>query len=501
VHSLEPRRCPDKEFARAAQRAVRSLFVAVPRRLHAEVTELSPLIKRRSNRRPFLQVTGVLLVAGALVAGVVQGASAAKKPPIRFVVGFKGLAPIDQSLARWKSRPKGESRVGVSKSTIRLGQTIPQSGPLAAQSVFSQAEHDFFDRVNQAGGIYGRKINLISKDDAFDPSRSIQATQELIQQDKVFAIFNSVGTVPHAADFPYILQAKVPDLFVGTSALWTGYPARTNVYAGYPSVALEFLILTKDACAKTKGLRISVIYQNDSLGGAGLKGIQFAAKQSGCSVVNSVGFDPSTQDFTSVTQQAVTSSTQELMVVAFSPAQTGPILKVVRQTLGSKIPIAITSGSAVPATASIVGDNAMAGVRAARFHYGMADPSSQAVASIKALGAANNRQVNDTYVVGVMWAQAMMRALLVAGPDLTRQGLIQAMNNGFKKWECMVCLAPITYSASAHWSITAMQPAQWSPSLQNFVPAGKTVNFTGPGINSFIGDNPDLKSLVLAMKL
>lgn len=459
---------------------------------------MSPFTIRRA--RP-LGLVAALGLAAVIAVGASQAASAAKKPPVRWVPGFTGLAPIDQSLAMWKKRPKGESRVGVSKTSITLGQTIPASGPLAAQSVFSQAEHDFFDRVNRAGGIYGRKINLISKDDAFDPSRSVQATQELIQQDKVFAIFNSVGTVPHAADFPYILAAKVPDLFVGTSALWTGYPARTSVYAGYPSVALEYLILTKAACAGTKGLRISVIYQNDSLGGAGLKGIQFAAKQAGCTVVNSVGFDPSTQDFSSITQQAVTSKTQELMVVAFSPTQTGPIIKYVRQTLGSKIPIAITSGSAVPATAQIVGDSAMAGVSAARFHYGMADGSNKGVAAIKALGAANNRQVNDTYVVGVMWAQAMVRALLLAGPDLTRQGLVQGMNHGFNKWECMVCLAPISYSPAAHWSITAMQPAQWSPSAQNFVPSGKTVNFTGPGINSFIEDNPDLKALIVALKL
>jgi branched-chain amino acid transport system substrate-binding protein len=116
---------------------------------------------------------------------------------------------------------------GVTSTEILLGGTVPLSGPASPFGVVGPGANAYFKYVNAHGGVNGRKIKYLYRDDGYDPSKTIDRTRELVQQDKVFAIFNSVGTEHNLAIRGYLNAVKVPQLFVGTgaSAIGRGHKA------------------------------------------------------------------------------------------------------------------------------------------------------------------------------------------------------------------------------------------------------------------------------------
>src|ERR1700710_959532 len=156
---------------------------------------------------------------------------------------------------------------GVTDTEIKLGQTSPYSGPASAYSVIAKAQLAYFKMINDQGGINGRKINLISLDDAYSPAKTVEQTRKLVEQEEVAAILNPLGTPTGLAVRKYLNDKKIPQLFVGAGAtLWgdhehfpysigfqASYQAETAVYAKY--------VLTKKPDAKT-----ALFYQNDDAG-------------------------------------------------------------------------------------------------------------------------------------------------------------------------------------------------------------------------------------------
>ena len=107
-----------------------------------------------------------------------------------------------------------EIRPGVTDTEIKLGQTVPYSGPASAFSSYGRVMTGYFKMVNEAGGINGRKINLISLDNAFSPPKAIEQTRKLVEDDGVLADVGTVGTTPNVAIQKYLNGAKVPHIFV-----------------------------------------------------------------------------------------------------------------------------------------------------------------------------------------------------------------------------------------------------------------------------------------------
>jgi branched-chain amino acid transport system substrate-binding protein len=107
---------------------------------------------------------------------------------------------------------------GVTSTEILIGGTVPLSGSASAFGTVGPGANAYFKYVNAHGGVFGRKIRYIWRDDGYDPSRTIDQTRELVQQDKVFAIFNTVGTEHNVAIRGYLNAVKVPQIFGGTGA-------------------------------------------------------------------------------------------------------------------------------------------------------------------------------------------------------------------------------------------------------------------------------------------
>jgi branched-chain amino acid transport system substrate-binding protein len=156
---------------------------------------------------------------------------------------------------------------GVTDTEIRIGQTAPNSGPLSSLSIFGRIEAAYLRKINESGGINGRKINLISLDDAFSPPKTVEQTRKLVESDEVLAVVGSIGTPTNLATSKYLNSKGVPQILVLASTPklddpdnlpWTTtfmmpQPVETRIYA-------EYLLKSKPDA------RIAVIYQNDDLG-------------------------------------------------------------------------------------------------------------------------------------------------------------------------------------------------------------------------------------------
>ena len=107
---------------------------------------------------------------------------------------------------------------GATDTEIKIGNIMPYSGPASAYGVIGKTEQAYFNKINAAGGINGRKINFISYDDGYSPPKTVEQARKLVESDEVLLIFNSLGTPPNSAIHKYMNAKKVPQLFVATGA-------------------------------------------------------------------------------------------------------------------------------------------------------------------------------------------------------------------------------------------------------------------------------------------
>ena len=122
----------------------------------------------------------------------------------------------------WPAR--ADNAPGITDTEIKIGQTMPYSGPASAYGVIGKTESAYFKMINEAGGVNGRKINLISLDDGYSPPKTVEQIRRLVEQEQVAFIFNSLGTPSNAAIRQYLNDNKVPQLFVATGAAMFGDP-------------------------------------------------------------------------------------------------------------------------------------------------------------------------------------------------------------------------------------------------------------------------------------
>src|SRR5271169_4026847 len=122
------------------------------------------------------------------------------------------------SLATSAGPARAENAPGVTDTEIKIGQTMPYSGPASAYGVIGKADVAYFKMINDQGGVNGRKINLISLDDGYSPPKTVEQVRRLVEQEQVAFLFNTLGTPPNAAIRQYLNDNKIPQLFVATGA-------------------------------------------------------------------------------------------------------------------------------------------------------------------------------------------------------------------------------------------------------------------------------------------
>jgi ABC-type branched-subunit amino acid transport system substrate-binding protein len=165
--------------------------------------------------------------------------------------------------------------VGATDTEIKIGNIMPYSGPASAYGVIGRTEAAYFKKINDAGGINGRKINFISYDDAYSPPKAVEQARKLVESDEVLLVFNSLGTPSNSAIQKYMNSKKVPQLFVATGATKWNDPKDFPWTMGWqPSYQSETQIYAKYLLKTKPDAKIAVLYQNDDYGKDYLKGLK-----------------------------------------------------------------------------------------------------------------------------------------------------------------------------------------------------------------------------------
>src|ERR1700757_147949 len=164
---------------------------------------------------------------------------------------------------------------GATDTEIKIGNIMPYSGPASAYGVIGKTEAAYFKKINDAGGINGRKINFISYDDGYSPPKTVEQARKLVESDEVLFIFNSLGTPPNSAIHKYMNSKKVPQLFVATGATKWNDPKDFPWTMGWqPNYQSESHIYGKWLKKEKPNAKIAILYQNDDYGKDYVKGLK-----------------------------------------------------------------------------------------------------------------------------------------------------------------------------------------------------------------------------------
>ena len=324
---------------------------------------------------------------------------------------------------------------GVTGKAIVIGGTFPFSGPAALYASIPLAERAYFLYQNARGGVNGRKIQFRYYDDAYDPSKTVPLTQKLVEQDKVFAVYGSLGTAPVIATRPYLNKKKVPQVLVATGDSYWGsqykqYPWTIGWQPTYPG---EAAIYARFILAKVPQAKIGVLYQNDSYGTNYLNAFKAALGGSSSKIVATQSYDVTAP---SVLQQVATlkgagantlvlfstpTATIQALVIAtklgwhptefINNVSANELFEGLATKNGANVDGAISSGYVLDANVPALTNNA--GVTLAKKIVGQYDPKGSVY------------DVNVMYGLASAWT--MVEALKKAGNPPTRAGLMKAL--------------------------------------------------------------------------
>src|SRR5207248_5291569 len=168
------------------------------------------------------------------------------------------------------------STEGVSSSSITFGTHQPLTGPAApGYSEIAPASQAYFNYVNAHGGVYGRKIHLIIKNDEYNPTNTVNVAHQLVLQEKVFGIFEGLGTPTHTKVVGFLNSSKVPDMFVASGCpCWDNGSTQPYTFGWQPNYTIEGKIMGQYIKRHFAGQKIAVLYQDDDFGKGGLTGIE-----------------------------------------------------------------------------------------------------------------------------------------------------------------------------------------------------------------------------------
>jgi branched-chain amino acid transport system substrate-binding protein len=367
---------------------------------------------------------------------------------------------------------------GISDTTILIGGTAPLSGEASSAGAVSRGAAAYLAYVNARGGVNGRKIEYRVLDDGYDPARTIQATRELVQQDRVFAIFNTLGTSTNLAIRDFLNQSKVPQLFVASGATTWGRDAKRYPWTiGYiPSYQTEGIVLARNVLKTKPRARIAVLYQDDDYGKDLVAGFRRGLGAKARQLVKAVGYDPTGADVNSQVAELRATKANVFMVFAFGKFAIQAEIQAAKLGWRPQVYVnAVASSTSLMTIASLTGAKSV--IKDAVSVVFFKDPSDPHWARdpgialfqriMRAAGANDLR--NGYYVAGMASAFTLVDALRKAGKNLTRAGVraaarsLNEANNPFVIPGIVVKTSPtdgfpiqqvaLERWTGAHWSI------------------------------------------------
>jgi branched-chain amino acid transport system substrate-binding protein len=325
---------------------------------------------------------------------------------------------------------------GVTDTEIKIGQTMPYSGPLTGLSSVGKVEAAYFEMINAKGGINGRKIKLISLDDGYNPAKTLELTRKLVEGDEVLAIVSSLGTAPNTAIHRYLNTKGVPQLFISTGGTRWGDPANFPWTMGFqPNFQFEGRVYARYIQQQRPAGRIAVMYENDDFGKDLVKGLRDGlGSKAGSMIVKEVSYEVTDP---TIDSQIITlaGSGADVFFDASLPKFAAQAIRKMYD-IGWKPLHVLDNGSAsVSVVLKPAGLEKSIGIVSAQF---LKDPANQAwtsdpgylewLAFMKQYFPSGDigDQVNAT---GYSIAQTFVQVLKQCGDDLTRENLMKQAAN------------------------------------------------------------------------
>ncbi|MEL6672905.1 MAG: ABC transporter substrate-binding protein, partial [Bacteroidota bacterium] len=325
--------------------------------------------------------------------------------------------------------PQGAATVpGINDSTIVLGAWAPLSGPAALWGNLTKAMDAYFHHVNESGGVHGRKIKFIYKDDQYNPSRTVAIVRQLDVEEEVFAFIGGIGTAPGRAVMDYIIDRQIPWVSPCSGATYWAYPPRKNIFATFPLIYDEAHIQIEYVLHTLKKQRIGIIYQNDDFGKSALLSASEALKGAGLDWQVALPLNRGENDLGPLTAR-MKEAKVEVVLIWTMPGAAASLLKQAELLRFSPDWIACSALSDMRRMYELT-EGAWEGVTFG--YYGkMATSGDPVMEQYKQALAAYHPQVSwgGFAASGFMFAEPLVEGLRKAGKDLTRESFIQAMES------------------------------------------------------------------------
>jgi ABC-type branched-subunit amino acid transport system substrate-binding protein len=343
---------------------------------------------------------------------------------------------------------------GVTSRTILLGQSAAFSGPAAQLGIqMNVGTKAYLDYVNARGGVYGRKIELKTRDDRYEATLCVETTKKLIEEDKVFALISYVGTPTTGAAMPILTAAKVPLVgpFTGAELLRTPVNRYVfNVRASYYDETEKIV----EQLVSTGNKKIAVFFQDDNYGQAGLKGVEIAMGKRNLKIVALGKVERNTIKVEDAVKSINTAQPDGVVMISAYTSITEFVRQMKRQ--GSSTQFHNVSFVGSKALADSLKDDGY-GVAISQVVPFPWSPSVPVVKEYQEIMAkAGNTDFNFSSLEGFIVAKVMVEGLKRAGKDLTREKLVAALEsmNNVDLGEFVVSFSPSSHSGSKFVDLT-----------------------------------------------
>lgn len=324
---------------------------------------------------------------------------------------------------------------GITATEILVGTTMPLSGGAAFWGVpISGAMDAWFRYLNDQGGIHGRKLRIVVKDDGYVPPRAVANTRELVERDGVFALVSSLGTANVFAARDYVIESQTIWITPLASAdIWAGFRNKKYMFMTYPSYIDEGIYLTKYATENLKATKFAVFYQNDLYGQQGLLGVKRGIAQAkNAKLVGQASYEVTDAEVTAQAQKLKESGADA--VVLYATPRHGALIVREMAKLAFRPTLVSSFTLTDPAMFVLAGEAWNNVYLSAYFPVPGTDAKVDAV--LATLARVNPALARNPFnaVAGVAFVDAFLEGLRRTGPTLTKDRLVAAMET-IRSWD------------------------------------------------------------------
>jgi branched-chain amino acid transport system substrate-binding protein len=345
--------------------------------------------------------------------------------------------------------------LGATDSQIKIGNIMPYSGPASAYAVIGKTETAYFQKVNDEGGINGRKIDFVSYDDGYSPPKTFEQARKLVEDDDVLLIFNSLGTPTNSAIRAYTNEKKVPQLFVATGATKWNDPKQFPWTMGWqPGYQIEGRIYAKFILKELPDARIAILYQNDDYGKDYIKGLKDGLGARAKSMVVGEQSYETTQptiDSEVVTLQATGAN---VFFNVATPKFAAQAIRKVAEISWKPLHVLNNVSASIGGVLKPAGFESAQGIVSAAYLKDATDAQWKNDADMKAWNAFMDKYIPDgdksdsSYIYGYSVTHTMVQVLRQCGDDLTR-GNVMRQAASLRNFEPGLLLPGISINTSA----------------------------------------------------